>query len=106
MIRAKYYTTSCPACKLDVNYTSEDIKPDYRNGAYVECTHCKASIEHDGSSIEQATVLSIAEHEAILNEGSGYYCSICEVATPITDGGHDCRICSDCRGKIKQLIGK
>lgn len=34
----------CDRCKTIFTYTKEDVKPDQRDGDYVECPTCKAFI--------------------------------------------------------------
>lgn len=40
----KEITVTCKKCETKFSYTREDVKPDQRDGDYVECPICKSFI--------------------------------------------------------------
>lgn len=43
-IKIKETKKTCSNCKTKFSFTNEDIKPDTRDGDYVNCPKCKAFI--------------------------------------------------------------
>ena len=43
-IKPKETKKTCLTCKTKFSFTSEDVKPDFRDGDYVNCPKCGAFI--------------------------------------------------------------